>query len=45
VKFLLEESFPLALYHRLRKAWKDVEHVIELGRVRHPRSSERGGVT
>ena len=31
MKFLLDENFPLALYHRLRDAGKDVEHVIALG--------------
>jgi predicted nuclease of predicted toxin-antitoxin system len=31
VKFLLDENFPLPLYHRLREAGFDVEHVIVLG--------------
>jgi len=31
VKFLLDENFPLALYHRLRTAGEDVDHVIALG--------------
>lgn len=31
MKFLLDENFPLPLYHRLRDKGYDAEHVIELG--------------
>jgi len=31
VRLLLDENFPLALYHRLRKDGKDVEHIIATG--------------
>jgi predicted nuclease of predicted toxin-antitoxin system len=31
VKVLLDENFPLPLYHRLRQAGHDVEHIIVLG--------------
>lgn len=31
MKILLDESFPLPLYYRLKRAGYDVEHVIELG--------------
>lgn len=31
MKFLLDENFPLPLYHRLREKGYDAEHVIELG--------------
>ena len=32
MKVLLDENFPLLLYHRLRDAGYDVDHIIELGR-------------
>ena len=31
MKILLDENFPLPLYHRLRTAGFDVEHIIVLG--------------
>jgi predicted nuclease of predicted toxin-antitoxin system len=31
LKILLDENFPLPLYHRLRAAGYDVEHIIVLG--------------
>ena len=31
MKFLLDENFPLPLYHRLRTAGYDAEHIIVLG--------------
>ena len=31
MRLLLDENFPLALYHRLRKDGKDVEHIIATG--------------
>ncbi len=31
MKFLLDENFPLPLYHRLRAAGYDAEHIITLG--------------
>jgi predicted nuclease of predicted toxin-antitoxin system len=31
VKVLLDENFPLPLYHRLRAAGHDAEHIIVLG--------------
>ena len=31
MKFLLDENFPLPLYHRLREKGYDAEHVIVLG--------------
>lgn len=31
MKILLDENFPLPLYHRLRAAGHDVEHIIVLG--------------
>ena len=31
MKILLDENFPLPLYHRLRKSGYDVEHIIVLG--------------
>lgn len=31
MKILLDENFPLSLYHRLRAAGYDVEHIIVLG--------------
>ena len=31
MKLLLDENFPLPLYHRLRAAGHDVEHIIPLG--------------
>ena len=32
MKVLLDENFPLPLYHRLKKAGHEVEHIIVLGR-------------
>jgi len=32
VKILLDENFPLPLYHRLRSSGYDVEHIIVLGK-------------
>ena len=31
MKFLLDENFPLHLYHRLKSSGYDVEHIIVLG--------------
>lgn len=31
MKILLDENFPLPLYHRLRAAGHDAEHIIVLG--------------
>ena len=31
MKVLLDENFPLLLYHRLREAGYDVDHIIALG--------------
>lgn len=31
MKILLDENFPLSLYHRLRAAGHDAEHIIVLG--------------
>lgn len=31
MKVLLDENFPLPLYHRLRAAGHDAEHIIVLG--------------
>ncbi len=31
MKILLDENFPLPLYHRLRRIGHDVEHIIVLG--------------
>jgi hypothetical protein len=31
LKILLDENFPLPLYHRLKSAGHDVEHIIVLG--------------
>jgi hypothetical protein len=31
VKILLDENFPLPLYHRLRAAGHDAEHILALG--------------
>lgn len=39
MKFLLDENFPLPLYHRLRSSGYDVEHVIVLGRRGLPDSA------
>lgn len=36
MKVLLDENFPLPLYHRLRAAGVDVEHVIMLGQRGSP---------
>jgi len=41
VKVLLDENFPLPLYHRLKKAGHDVEHVIVLGQRGLPDSAIR----
>lgn len=32
MKVLLDENFPLSLYHRLLRAGREVEHIIVLGR-------------
>ncbi len=39
MKILLDENFPLPLYHRLRSTGHDVEHIIVLG-LRGLRDSE-----
>jgi len=41
VKILLDENFPLPLYHRLRAAGYDVDHVIALGQRGLPDSAIR----
>jgi predicted nuclease of predicted toxin-antitoxin system len=41
VKVLLGENFPLPLYHRLRAAGRDVEHIIVLGQRGIPDSAIR----
>jgi predicted nuclease of predicted toxin-antitoxin system len=41
VKILLDENFPLPLYHRLRAAGHDVEHIIVLGQRGLPDSAIR----
>lgn len=45
MKFLLDENFPLSLYHRLREAGFDVEHIIVLGRRGIPDSVLRQRLT
>jgi len=41
VKILLDENFPLPLYHRLRTAGRDAEHIIALGQRGLPDSAIR----
>jgi predicted nuclease of predicted toxin-antitoxin system len=41
VKILLDENFPLPLYHRLREKGYDAEHVIVLGQRGMPDSAVR----
>jgi predicted nuclease of predicted toxin-antitoxin system len=41
VKILLDENFPLPLYHRLRMAGHDAEHIIALGQRGLPDSAIR----
>lgn len=41
MKILLDENFPLSLYHRLRAAGYDVEHIIALGQRGLPDSAIR----
>lgn len=41
MKILLDENFPLPLYHRLLQAGHDAEHVIALGRRGMPDSELR----
>ena len=41
MKVLLDENFPLPLYHRLRAAGQDAEHIIVLGQRGIPDSSIR----
>jgi predicted nuclease of predicted toxin-antitoxin system len=41
VKILLDENFPLPLYHRLRAAGHDAEHIIVLGQRGIPDSAIR----
>ena len=41
MKVLLDENFPLPLYHRLKKAGHDVEHLIVLGQRGLPDSAIR----
>lgn len=41
MKILLDENFPLPLYHRLRAAGHDVEHLIVLGQRGLPDSAIR----
>jgi predicted nuclease of predicted toxin-antitoxin system len=41
VKILLDENFPLPLYHRLREKGYDAEHVIALGQRGMPDSALR----
>ena len=38
MKVLLDENFPLPLYHRLRAAGHDAEHIIVLGQRGTPDS-------
>ena len=38
MKILLDENFPLPLYHRLRAAGHDAEHIIVLGQRGMPDS-------
>jgi predicted nuclease of predicted toxin-antitoxin system len=39
VKFLLDENFPLPLYHRLKSSGCEVEHIIVLGQRGLPDSA------
>ena len=41
MKILLDENFPLALFHRLRSAGRDVDHIIVLGQRGLPDSEIR----
>ena len=41
MKILLDENFPLPLYHRLRAAGHDAEHIIVLGQRGIPDSAIR----
>jgi len=41
VKILLDENFPLPLYHRLQAAGHDAEHIIALGQRGLPDSAIR----
>ena len=41
MKILLDENFPLPLYHRLKKAGHDIEHLIVLGQRGLPDSAIR----
>ena len=41
MKVLLDENFPLLLYHRLRAAGHDAEHIIVLGQRGIPDSAIR----
>ena len=43
MKILLDENFPLPLYHRLRSAGYDAEHIIVLGQrgIKDPEILER----
>ena len=41
MKILLDENFPLPLYHRLRAAGHDAEHIILLGQRGIPDSAIR----
>jgi hypothetical protein len=41
VKVLLDENFPLPLYHRLRAAGHDADHIIVLGQRGIPDSAIR----
>ncbi len=41
MKVLLDENFPLPLYHRLRAAGHDAEHIIVLGQRGIPDSTIR----
>lgn len=42
MRILLDENFPLLLYHRLRAAGYDVEHIIVLGERGLPDAAIRG---
>jgi len=41
LKILLDENFPFPLYHRLKKAGHDIEHLIVLGQRGLPDSAIR----
>ena len=45
MKVLLDENFPLPLYHRLRAAGHDVEHIIALGQRGLPDAAIRQRLT